>query len=51
MSGILGDMGLALIRLSKFEEEGGMELARYTASMESTQAVSFLSNTASNLCS
>lgn len=40
MSGVLGDAGLSLIRLSKYEEEGGMELARYTQSMESVQAVS-----------
>jgi len=39
MSGVLGDSGLSLIRLSKYEEESGMELARYTQSMQSVQAL------------
>ena len=39
MSGVLGDMGLSLIRLSKYDEEGGMELARFTHVTESVQAV------------
>lgn len=42
MSGVLGDMGLALIRLSKYEEEGGMELARYTHATASVKAVEIL---------
>jgi len=39
MSGVLGDTGLALIRLSKYEEESGRELARLRDITDSVQTV------------
>lgn len=39
MGAILGDMGLSLIKLSKFEEVEGMERARYTDTLSCTRSI------------